>query len=396
MNILSRSRLGYLIFLLSLVLADVIGVNYILKAFSQHTPFYQFVIVVSLLFLQIFFSPIQTGFSDFYCRKKTLVIALICSLISIMLVYSFNRIASAPSYIPVLVVGIKGCLGNVIPLCWATIADIQERKPRFSFGLATGGYAVGYLVLVASNRFLSQEQIHFTIIFLFVLLTLICILFVEDTRDKLHVKERKKDSFVFLFISDNKLILEDLCVRYLRSILVSFLLWEISLYAILLFYIDFFTNQFSLLPVGMMIGYLSGIGLLKFCQGVSDLRMIRIGYYFSIISLLPIFIVFPFVKHIESYLLVVCYFFHSMGNAFLCPTLFTIISKTSPAHAWGRKYGLVESSDSVAFLVAFVMLLACQAVGLGIGTIVSISFLSITLSLLPYREFCKVLPKNLH
>lgn len=390
-----RINIRYLILLLSFILADVIGVNYILKAFD-HSSLYQFWVVIGLLALQILASPIQTGFSDFYCRKKTLVAALVFSLVAIVLVYFYTQMKSPSVFLPILIIGIKGCFGNVIPLSWATIADIQGRNPRFSFGLATGGYAFGYLVLVASNRLLQSQLLHFSVISMFVFLTFLCIVGVRDTRDKSDIEKRRRESFPFLILKDNKLILDDLVSLYLRNILFSFFLWEVSMYTILLLYVDFFTNAFSMLPVGMMIGYLCGIGVLKFCDKISDLRMIKIGYYFSIFSLVPIFISLLFVDHMDSYLLVFCYFFHSMGNAFLCPTLFAIISRVSPPHAWGRKYGLVESSDSLAFLCAFVILLASQKLGLGLGTIVIISFLSITLSLLPYREFCKTVPKKVH
>jgi MFS family permease len=388
-------KVRYLIFLLLFVLADVIGTNYILKCFNNQSTLYQFWISISLLSLQILASPIQTGFSDFYCRKKTLLMALCCSLISIILVYFYSQTKSPSILFPISIIGIKGCLGNIIPLSWATIADIQERNPRFSFGLATAGYAGGYLLLVASNRFLLNQQFHLSVISMFVILTFLCAVGLKDTRDGTNIEKRKGKPFFSLVQNDNRLIIDDLKTKYLRKILFAFLLWEISLYTILLLYIDFSASKFSVLPVGMMVGYLFGIFVLKFCNKISDIKMIKLGYYFSILSLIPIFITFPFVKEIDNYLLTFCYFFHSMGNAFLCPTLFTIISRVSPSHNWGRKYGLVESSDSIAFLCAFIILLIQQALNFSINLIIAVSFLSMLLSLLPYWEFLKAAPKKI-
>lgn len=295
---------------------------------------------------------------------------------------------------------VKGCFGNTIPLAWAGIGDTQDKNFRFSFGLSTGSYAVGYLLLIG-NVFLTEMQSNVTIIIFLALLIYLCVTRFQDIRDKKSVQIYKKKvpfgmrkllSVFGLVWNESKQVVRSLTAKHIRNSLGAFLLWEISLYSILLLYVDFGVKDFSTVGVGMMFGYLLGVLILKFTAWIEDDKMIKIGYYFSTLSLIPSFILFPFVEEINFILLTVCYFFHTMGNAFLCPTLFAILAKEMEPHEQGKVYGLIESADTVAFLFASVAVMIYNYFHLHLIFIIGFSFITVAVSWFPYEKFKKTKP----
>lgn len=387
----------YLPLLLLFILADIICDNYIFGSFSNDSSTQQLCFFIGLSFLQIVASPIQAGFSDFYCRKKSLVVSLSFSLFALILVFIYNK--KILFYFPVLILltFIKGAFGNTIPLAWAGIADMQERNFRFSFGLSTSSYAVGYLVLIFVNKFLTVLESNFMIILLFIILIYFCIKHFRDIRDEkdanYHANENLEKLSKFLpfalLKNETKQIIEDLKREHIRKALTAFLLWETSLYSVLLLYVDFQVKQFSMIAVSMMLGYLLGVFILKFCGRMKDSTLIKLGYNFSSLSLIPFFILFPFVERLDYSLLTICYFFHTMGNAFLCPTLFSMLSKEKKPHEQGKIYGLIESVDTIAFLLASIAVILYNYLHLNLIFIIGFSFITVVISWFPYEKFEK-------
>ena len=372
----------YLSIILLFITSDIICDNFIFRSFNKQSQTFEFLLFLSLLLLQIFASPIQSGLSDFYSRKKSLIISLSSSLISLILVSFYDQKIFAIPFLLIIITLFKGCLGNTIPLSWAAIADTQDKNFRFSFGLSTAAFAVGYLILVFSNKYLNEKEANFYVIALFILLIYLCFFHFRDIKDINHKRIKFSDVF-----EEFKTIYHEILKINTRNALVAFLLWEVSLYSILLLYIDFDISEFSSTAIGMMCGYLVGVLILKFSTKIVDTRMIRIGYYTSVFSLIPFLVLFPFFESTKHSLLVISYFFHTMGNAFLCPTLFAILSKEREPHQQGKIYGLIESTDTLAFLLASVTVMLYQFYKIDLMYIILFSFVTIAISWLPYIRF---------
>jgi hypothetical protein len=387
----------YLPLILLFIFGDTVCDNYMFKTFNHETHVLEFFLFLGALTLQILASPIQAALSDLYCRKKSLIVSLFFSLIALVFVYLYGQRVLFYFPILLLIIFFKGALGNTIPLSLAAIADTQEKNVRFSFGLSTSSYAIAYLLLIFSNKFLTEKQSGIVSIVLFAMLVFLCAKLFKDTRDK-----NKTPSHAFKFITalglvvkEMKLIAADLKRKHIRNALISFLLWEISLYSIVLLYVDFNVAVFSNIAIAMQCGYLVGAFLLKFCDRIDDRKMIKIGYNFSALSLVPFFILSPFYENFNFLLLAGCYFFHTMGNALLGATLFAIISKETSLHQQGKIYGLIESTDTIAFLIASVSVMIYNFFHLHLLFIILLSYLTVMVSWLPYARFDKTRPGEL-
>jgi MFS family permease len=396
----SAKKTNYFLPLLILfILADVICDNFILQSFNKQSSNLEFWLFICLLLLQVFAAPLQAGFSDFYCRKKSLVVSLFFSLLALTLIFLYSQHAFFFPAVLFMIVIIKGLFGNTIPLSRAAIADTQQKNFRFSFGLSSASFAVAYLLLIAANKYITEAESNFYIIIFYSVLLFLCIRIFKDIRDKTTFKshgiDRKTENLPILKSTINlikiefSLILKDICHKDTYKSLIAFLLWEISLYCILILYVDFSVKEFSSIAVSMMIGYLSGIFTLKFCRKTKDKTMIKIGYNISALSLVPFFIFIPIFNEINLYLLNVGYFFHTFGNAFLCPTLFAILSKDRKPHEQGKIYGLIESTDTIAFLFASIAVMLYNLMQLQLIYIIGFSFLTVAISWFPWKGFEK-------
>ena len=174
---------------------------------------------------------------------------------------------------------------------------------------------------------------------------------------------------------------------------MAWILWEISIYSILVLYADFVNYESSLVEIVMMIGYLCGTYSIKFFPHIEDSKMIRIGYKISLASLIPYFLIVHFVRNVDV-VLAGCYFFHAVGNSLLSPTMFSIISKRREAHERGKIYGLAESADTIAFLIAVIAITAYKYFKMDVFVLVSFSFITALISWIPYRKFEKSLEKD--
>jgi MFS family permease len=384
----------FLALILLFVAFDVLCDNYLAGSFSNETPIRQFLLIGGLLILQIFISPLQAGISDFYGRKLSLIVSLTFSLLSLIFVYLYDLhiLAFLPSLI--LINLSKGVFGNTVPIAWAAVGDMEGRDFRFSFAKATASYAVGYLILIFLNKTFSNAYATLLLIIAFVFALFLCVGFFFDLKDiKYHKIKQMKISFPRFISNEISLIIKDIKDRSNQYIFLAWILWEVSIYAILVLYADFVNYESSLVEILMMIGYLCGTYSIKFLSHIEDSRMIRIGYKISVASLVPYFILSKFVTNVNG-ILAICYFFHAIGNALISPTLFSIISKRREAHERGKIYGLAESADTIAFLIAAVAIVVYKFYKMDVFFLVCFSFITACVSWIPYRNFEKLVHKD--
>jgi hypothetical protein len=287
----------------------------------------------------------------------------------------------------ILLILSKGIFGNTLPIAWASVGDMEVRNFRFSFALAIASYAIGYLVLIFLNKFLTKEIAALLLVLSFVFVLFFCIRFFNDLKDiRFRDIRRLETPFFEYFFTEISLIVKDIRNKSIQLFLIAWVLWSISIYTILLLYADFLSYESSVIVIIMMVGYLVGTLFMKFLSRIDDIRMIRIGYKLSVLSLIPYFVLILFFDHIYPVFLF-CYFFHAIGNAFLSPTMFSIISKTRKEHTKGKLYGLIESADTIAFLISGIVILIYRHYNFDLFWLVSFSFLTVLIAWIPYRRF---------
>ena len=296
-------------------------------------------------------------------------------------------------FYPVLIVIIllKGLLGNTTPIVWAAVADTQSKDIRFALTLATAPYAIGYFVIGLFNTYLSENKAIIVVLAFYVLIILLCMIFFKDIRDKKPADTRaahKSDhTFLRCLKLEGKQIVQELKESRLRAGLTTYLLWATSLYCILLRLVDF-KNEFVKIVPPMMIGYLVGVVIMKFCKKISDDKMVKLGYVISMISLIIFLSTLLFVKDIE-FILTFCYFFYSMDNAFLSPTILTLLSKDRQPHQQGKVFGFIESADSLGFLLGTMIILLAHYLKVDFMYLILFSFLTFAASWIPYSRYRK-------
>jgi hypothetical protein len=374
----------FLVILLSCVGIDEICNNTLFETFSTGPNLKKFILIGSLLVIQICIAPIQASLSDLYCRKKSLIIALMASFVSILiLMTSFTKVAS-PILIFPLVIIIKGCFGNTLPIACAGIADTQKKNYRFSLALSTSTIGMSYFLLIVLNKMIGEKGSFFIILSILLFLVISTVLFFQDLRDKEHKGLKNNKSIR----EDVKMIFNDFLNsrRFLLGI-ITFLLWEISFYSMHMLDVDMHIKEFKDVTLWMVLGYLVGSLSLRFFDR-SDKEMIKIGYIGSILSIIPIFVITPWLGYFRIITLY-SYAGYAFSAAYMAPSLFSTLSKERKPHEQGKIYGLIDSTDTMAFLLTSTTIIIYSSLELGTMAMPIFSLIMLLLSGVTYAAFIK-------
>ena len=385
-------------FLLLLISFDETANQAILSFLGSNHSLNRFWVMISLLLPQVFFAPLQSGYSDFYCRKKSLLFSLIISLISLIFLYIT---LSFFFWIPILLsIGyfcafLKGSLGNVLPIARSELASTNLSNFRFSMGLSTCFIAFGYLFLYLSELFFNRATIVKGLLILsitFSLLILLRKIFFNKKEEKLPLKIKSEPFSKKIRKEFQELWKDFLSCPNFNAAILAYLFWEISFYVIFILDVDMRMQYFKTLSPFMIIGYLIGVfSLIIFRKKGSNLdrKLIIIGYYLSLISVSLMVTCLSFGEKISwtqhFWIVNFFYFIYSFGFGWMVPCLFSLVSKNKGIHKQGKIYGLIDSVDTIAFAVA-----ALIASGLQAKPFFYIIFsVAILLLGLPYGKFYK-------
>lgn len=343
--------------LLYFVLLDEAADTFLTSASSkilsdEHKP-YENRIVYLLLGLQIIFSPLQAGFSDFYLRRKSIIISLSATLLSVILLkISMNY----GVVFLVCAIILKGILGNTLPIAWASLADITRGKNiRFALALSICFLAIGSWGSLLFLPYLAAELFFWSVVVLLAIGLGSAIYPFKDREDA------PKPHF-FETISPVQMLVNECTGIYHISkrplnffTLLSFLFSEISFYQIL-FRVEVFTNYhcFIRVPLAIGIGYTAGTVALKFIKA-KDRFVSLSGLALSIVSILILNILFS-ISHENQFTFTTLFACYSFGYALFTPSLFSLITPREHPHLQGKIYGLLESTDSLASLITFLIL----------------------------------------
>jgi MFS family permease len=395
----------YLFLLLAAIFLDEILNNYFLGIFNNRPIHQKAIFFGAFLFLQIIAAPLQAGFSDFYCRKKSLIASLGISALSLIFVFFYFNDFFLQLIALSIATLLKSTLGNTLPLAWAGIADIKNQNYRFSLGLSTSIIALGYLSLLLIDAIFKEQQAAFVIFLFFICLIPLFWRKFFDLVDRRHQRElfinehgleidnhdHKVKHFFSFFLLDIKSLWNNFLMhkRFCIGLLGVFLPVEISYYSTHALGVDLAVQEFEVVTILMIIGYLCGVLALKYCISIPDQKMIKMGYNISIISFSPMFLLIPFLaKDQVIWVIAPCYFFYSFGVAFIVPSLFSTLSKERKPHEQGKIYGLIDSTDTVALLFALIIGLIYNLF-LTTYYIIYFSFILFLVSRIYYEKFEK-------
>ena len=379
-----KSSVLFLIFYF--IMMDEICNNSLINIFENNK--HSLILIFSFLIIQALAAPIQAGYSDLYCRKKSLIFSLSLSIISLTFALFYVTQWSISWVIISMMILIKSFLGNTLPIAWASLADAKMKDFRFSVGFATIGMAGGYLVLsLIQKAFSPSSSIIFSII-LILLGVLLCMRFFIDIRGKSKQSPQNNtiQKEVVVIFTDFLL-----CKRFRRALIV-FMLWELSFYCVFILDVDMHIKAFDNLSLTMILGWILGVMILKFIKA-SDTSLIKIGFHLSIWSLISL-LIFRFLFSESKYILLSLYFIYSIGCGLLVPSLFSILSKERKGNEQGKIYGLIDSIDTIAFLLAAILGIGYNSFNLKPNFIYILSFLTLLISVQYYVLFLKSKPKS--
>jgi len=300
-------------------------------------------------------SLLLAGWSDFHCRRKTIILTLIFAFISYIFIATYNLFGIKGFGISSL--AIKALLGSVTPICFATLADIiSRRRFRNVLALAIVAYSIGIWTPIYFKSLLEAGSGFLLIFAFFVTLPILgTFLFVKDEKFdnvKFYKNPANLKSFFTFFKKDTKLIILFLMSPIVAPALICFFFGEISYYQFLLrgellSNANFYVSQTLFIAIGYYIGtlILLTLGWLNF----KDMTCIKLGLIISILSSAIILLehYLQITNPIHTNIFISLF---SIGFSLVTPSLFASLSKISKVEEQGKIYGSLDSTDTLATL----------------------------------------------
>lgn len=388
----NRSSFKILLVIVFFVYVDIVCENVLVIVNDQLNHLKATIFLLCFSLLQVFFASLQSGLSDFFGRRKSLIVSFLFSISSLLLLLIYNQFCSATILLLGAALLAKSVWGNTIPMAFAAIVDTQKKDHRGAFAIASSTYSLGFITLIFLNMISKSNLFHICFALVIIILALrITVTLFQDTSDQTahlphYASIEETHSWVITFwkisVRELRLIYKELKRPLTLVALLAYLMWEISMYSIIISQIDFNPGPAQRITFAMMVGYLVGVFILKLRPiiRVKDINMITTGYLISFSSLIPYFFLYKYFTTYSLILLGGCYALHAVGNAFLSPSILSIITKNRPIHDQGKILGLVESTDTIAFLIATVAVMLYAEYQLPVIVLVIFSFISFSFS----------------
>lgn len=302
---------------------------------------------VLFLSLQVIFAPLQAGASDFYCRKKSIIFCVICITTSLCISSLYTYRAD----LLLLAALLFGMAGNLIPISRAGLLDLifPHQNFRFYIGLSTVAIALGYCFSAILFSILPSFVILLLIISVLITGIFIAHFYFIDIKNTHTVRDKSNFSLSQEIYS----LWNDFLKKPMFILLfLTYFFLEIAFYEMFFDYTGMTPESFFSSVILMCLGYIVGAFVIK-RSFKSDKKWIKRGLFCSFIAL-ALFSCIP----IERLLLLRLTFFvlFAAGYGLSIPCLFSLLSKQEALHSHqGRIYGLVDSFDAGALLIAYLI-----------------------------------------
>jgi MFS transporter, DHA1 family, tetracycline resistance protein len=339
-----------------IVLVDVMGLTIILPLL----PFYAEslgasasvvgMLVSTYALCQLIAGPPLGQLSDHVGRRSVLLVSQIGTFIGfLMLAYAHSL------WLVFLARIIDGLTAGNLTVAQAYISDVTEPQNRAkAFGLIGVAFSLGFLVGPALSGFLAQYSNQYPILAAAALsFTSICCTYFLLPTAPIHPKpegerSRRWTAFVDSFKDGHlaPLLWQFFAFAFAFALFIS----GFALFAERRFVYN--SAPFGAKEVGYVFAYLGLVGI--FVQGgmgrlvkfFGEHRLVWIGFATMLIG----FAIMSFVTYIPYLLLAITLL--NFGNAVLRPSLTSLITKAVARHRQGMTIGLMQSTMSIAQIVA--------------------------------------------
>ncbi len=352
-NHIHRGIVFLLIILLFFIFLDeVIDINFI------HAAKNNFNLIYLLFILQAIFAPLQSGFSDYFCRKKSIILSLIANFFSLSLISHSN--VGGPIFLIIAII-IKGVLGNTLPMAWAAISDITPRKAlRFALALSIFAIAFGAWISLFVISIISTYTLFLILSIDLAFSLILAVFYFQDTKDYRQYPQKVKKSFWRLVAAEPAALYALASKPTILFALLAFFFSEIAFYQIF-FRLEVFGIGYYLksTPFAIGIAYLIGTILMRFIKFKDSILFVCALTLISIIMLLMSLLIYLNIT--DRLFLGLFTSAYTFGYVFFVPSLVSFITshKKNP-HDQGKVYGIISSVDILASLATFIVIFLCE------------------------------------
>lgn len=337
------------------------------------------IIPLAVSFFAFFAAPIQGGLSDYYCRKKSIIFAMLINLISsvfFVLWLLWHNVVYLIIYILML-----GVAGNVAPIAVSAFKDITKKFMNFRFFVCMSlfYYFVGDYSYVVSKKFLEPNLLLIIAFALLILCTILIFLTFKDVKDREFPKRLSiKEEFKYIYHNFLK-------HKYFMMGLIGYFFLEISLYQFA-FRAEVFDGFLSrIAPIEMIAGGFLGIIFLKFSK-INDEKVF--GYAIGASFLCFLFLLMAEIFHLTNdiYSIALMLFF-GFNYSLVYSCVFCLFTRKRHHHDHGKVFGMIESMDSISYLAAIAIVFFLKKIS--VQNIWLISLIFIIISILFFLGFFK-------
>jgi len=244
---------------------------------------YEFIIPLVVGILSFFAAPIQSGLSDYYCRKKSLLLALFINLCA-PLVFIF-WLMNQKAILLIISLLAWGVGGNFYPIAISSYKDISKKFVNFRYfvGASLFYFSAGDFFLYPFQSFLSPKMI-LALAFVLIILSIILVFFrfkdIKDVQLKEPISIRHEIKYIYHNFLKHKLFI--FCF-------LGFFLLELSMYQFT-FRTEISQDFLSkILPNEMLIGTFLGMIFLKFSKA-GDEKLFVLSIVFLVLCISYLFI----------------------------------------------------------------------------------------------------------
>ncbi len=287
--------------------------------------------------LQCIFATLFGLISDKYCRKKTLVFTLGCSMLSLPLL-------EAGWFWPAIV--ISGMLGNIAPIARAAYCDVQLKRNQEPNIINTFLVLPLPFIVLSFNLHLFERYSSYFIHFVELVTFLACVFLFTDQRDKSH-----RDISSHFFKTLLKKFSNGPSIRLLFSFYILNSGWWLLTYLV-----EAHSSEAKLLNYFFLVIGLSFLAGAIFCRIYSFSPARALPLLTLVIAVLFVFdwlysVIFGNIAIATSFM-----HFTLIGGVVL-PLWYVFFSQQAKTHEQGTVFGFLESLRSLTELTGPLILI---------------------------------------
>ena len=326
--------------------------------------------LVILWSLQFVTAPLQGGYSDNHCRKRSLIFGFIFVFIANILLILGIKV----SYI-FLILGmiLYAIFGNIDVISRAALLDTYKtRNRRILMGASFISQSIAWILIALSLIEINPIYIASFTIIVVALALLISFLFFKDPRDL------SKKNYTFHIAKEIKEIIGFFKNPDYRIGIIAFFLLEVAFYIIDIFHDTSNAGKvFSEYTIFFGSGYIFGLAL-QMLSLKNEKKIILIGNYITLLAtcLATITILTSFRGTVVGF----CYFLYSVGSGLTISSFYSLYSKQHGLFKEGKLFGVFTSFQTFGLLVPSVLLSCYSFTILEVHLISLFTFLVVILS----------------